>query len=149
MVKANEIRHVEPDDAALDKMADPHFCEVVSTVAYRIVSEVLVRSCDYGAGRASRSKPSDALQSMHRSASHPAGVANSSIIPALSLLRTGLCRRSSFAAAWALQGTHAQCPPYSTRVGTTCRPRSRVGGSRNSASVCVGSIRDYGPFITV
>jgi len=32
MVKANEIGHMEPDDAALDKIADPHFCEVVSMV---------------------------------------------------------------------------------------------------------------------
>jgi hypothetical protein len=31
MVKANEIRHTEPDDAALDKIADPRFCEVVSS----------------------------------------------------------------------------------------------------------------------
>jgi hypothetical protein len=30
MVEANQIRHKEPDDAALDEIADPHFREIVS-----------------------------------------------------------------------------------------------------------------------
>jgi hypothetical protein len=35
MVKRNEIRRMEPQDAALGKIADPLFCEIVYTLTVR------------------------------------------------------------------------------------------------------------------